>query len=242
MKSAQHLPGTYTLRITPAMVDHAGAALERLLDFSQPADAVLSSYFREHRDLGGRDRGFVAETCYAVLRHKRQLERLVAPAKSPRWLVLASLLRFSGVGQRQLSELVSATERDWLLEFKSRPEPDMSLADQADLPDWLAESLRSRMSAPELLDLARGLNQPAPLDLRVNSIKAKREEVLERLNTEGIAAEACRYAPLGIRLKAKPALQKHPLYLEGAIEVQDEGSQLLGYLLAPKRGEMVVDF
>lgn len=229
-------------RITAAMIDHASEALSRLLDFSQPADALLSAYFREHRILGGRERGFVAETCYAVLRRKRQLEKLVAPAKNARWLVLASLLRFSGVGQRQLGELVSAAEKDWLLEFKSRPEPEMGLADQADLPDWLMEKLLSRYSAAEVLELARGLNQAAPLDLRVNSIKAKREEVLARLAAEGIAAEACRYAPLGIRLKGKPALQKHPLYLEGAFEVQDEGSQLLGSLLAPKRGEMVVDF
>ncbi len=229
-------------RITSAMIGHASDALSRLLDFTQPADAVLSAYFREHRTLGGRERGFVAETCYAVLRRKRQLEKLVFPAKSPRWLVLASLLRFSGVGQRQLAEVVSAAEKDWLLEFKSRPEPELTLADQADLPDWLVDKLLTRLSAAELLELARALNQGAPLDLRVNSIKAKREEVLARLGAEGIAAEPCRYAPLGIRLKAKPALQKHPLYLEGAIEVQDEGSQLLGYLLAPKRGEMVVDF
>ncbi len=229
-------------RITSTMIGHASDALSRLLDFTQPADAVLSAYFREHRTLGGRERGFVAETCYAVLRRKRQLEKLVFPAKSPRWLVLASLLRFSGVGQRQLADVVSAAEKDWLLEFKSRPEPELSLADQADLPDWLVEKLMPRLSPTELLELARALNQSAPLDLRVNSIKATREDVLARLAAEGIAAEPCRYAPLGIRLKAKPALQKHPLYLEGAIEVQDEGSQLLGYLLAPKRGEMVVDF
>ncbi len=229
-------------RISASMIDHASDALARLLDFTQPADVLLSAYFREHRVLGGRERGFVAETCYAVLRRKRSLEKLVYPAKSPRWLVLASLLRFSGVAQRQLGEQVSAAEKTWLMEFKSRPEPELTLADQADFPDWLVEKLSSRWSATELLALARGLNQSAPLDLRVNSIKAKREEVLARLGAEGILAEACRYAPLGIRLKGKPALQKHPLYLEGMIEVQDEGSQLLGYLLAPKRGEMVVDF
>lgn len=230
------------LRISAAMIEHASAALARLLDFREPADAVLSAYFREHRALGGRERGFIAETCYAVLRRKRSLERLVAPAQSPRWLVLAALLRFSGIGQRQLGELVSAAEKDWLLEFKSRLEPELSLGDQADWPDWLVEKLLQRCSASELLALTRGLNQGAPLDLRVNSLKAKREDVLAQLSGEAIAAEACPYAPLGIRLKAKPALQKHPLYLGGAIEVQDEGSQLIGYLLAPKRGEMVVDF
>ncbi len=224
------------------MIGHAGDALARLLEFSQPADAILSTYFREHRTLGGRERGFVAETCYSVLRHKRQLEKLVQKAKSPRWLVLAALLRFGGVAQRQLAEVVSATEKGWLLEFKSRPEPEFTLAEQADLPDWLVERLLTRMSGAELLELARGLNQSAPLDVRVNTMRALREEVLARLNDEGIAAEACPYAPFGIRLKSKPALQKHPLYLEGVIEVQDEGSQLLGALLAPKRSEMVVDF
>lgn len=229
-------------RINSAMIDHASDALAILLDFNQPADAALSAYFRAHRTLGGRERGFVAETCYAVLRRKRLLERLVQPAKSPRWLVLASLLRFSGIAQRQLADLVSAAEKDWLLEFKSRPEPELSLADQADFPDWLVERLLTRWSASAVLELARGLNQSAPLDLRVNSIKAKRADVLAQLAAEGVSAEPCPYAPLGIRLKGKPALQKHPLYLEGAIEVQDEGSQLLGYLLAPKRSEMVVDF
>ena len=242
MKPAKISTSSAEARITAAMIDHAGEALGRLLDFSQPADTLLSAYFREQRMLGGRERGFIAETCYAVLRRKRQLEKLVAPAKSARWLVVASLLRFSGVGQRQLAEVVSAAEKDWLREFKSRREPEFSLADQADLPDWLVEWLLMGCSATELLALARGLNQAAPLDLRVNSIKARRDEILVRLAADGIAAQACRHAPLGIRLNGKPALQKHPLYLEGAIEVQDEGSQLLGYLLAPKRGEMVVDF
>jgi len=89
MKSTHASNNASALRITGAMIDCAAEALERLLEFSQPADAVLSSYFREHRELGGRERGFVAETCYAVLRRKRQLEKLVAPAKSARWLVLA---------------------------------------------------------------------------------------------------------------------------------------------------------
>ena len=120
--------------------------------------------------------------------------------------------------------------------------PQLTLAEQADFPDWLEQRLSARMSAEELLALARGLNRPAPLDLRVNDMKAKRAEVLAQLAAEGLAAEACRYAPQGIRLASKPALARHPLYLEGKIEVQDEGSQLLGLLLAPKRGEMVVDF
>ena len=229
-------------RITPGMIANAAAVLEKLLAFSQPADAVLSEFFREHRALGSRERGFIAETVYAVLRRRRLLEKLVQPIATPRRLILAALARLMGFSQRQLAEAIGTEESEWLTGFRTAAEPVLTLAEQADLPDWLADRLLSTMPADDLLQLARGLNQGAPLDLRVNSLKATRDDVLARFAAEGIAAEVCRYSPVGVRLRAKPALARHPLYLEGAVEVQDEGSQLLGYLLAPRRGEMVVDF
>jgi 16S rRNA (cytosine967-C5)-methyltransferase len=86
------------------------------------------------------------------------------------------------------------------------------------------------------------MQQAAPLDLRVNTILASREEVLEALAADGIPAQPTPFSPVGIRLLEKPALSRHPLYLSGKVEVQDEGSQLLGYMVAPKRRDMVVDF
>ena len=230
------------MRITPKLIDATTAALNLLLKFEHPADAVLSKFFRDNRLLGQNDRGFIAETAYAVLRRRRLLEHLLGDEATPRRLVLAALTRLSGVSQRQLEGVVSEKELKWVADLKGRRTDEPGLAEQADFPDWLAERLLTHMAPAELLKLAQGLNQAAPLDLRVNPIKAEREAVLARLNAEGIAAEAGALSPLAIRLKAKPALQKHPLYLDGSIEVQDEGSQLLGYLLAPKRGEMAADF
>ncbi len=227
------------MRITNKTLEAAMQVVAELLKFAQPADAVLSAYFKAQRT-GSRDRAFIAETGYAVLRRKRLLERLAGGRATPRQLVLASLVRIAGMSQRQLEEALTPGEAEWLAALKARPEPVLSLAEQADFPDWLVDRLR--LPEEELLALARGLNQPAPLDLRVNGLKASREEVLARLAEEGIAAEPCRYAPLGVRLKGKPNLARHPLYLEGKIEVQDEGSQLLAHLMTPKRGEMVADF
>ncbi len=229
-------------RITPRMLDSTREVLAQLMTFEHPADGVLSQYFREHRELGGRDRAFIAETAYAVLRRRRLLERLCGPKATRRQLLLAALVRLQGLSQRQLADLLDADETAWLAALKAQPEPELSLAEQADLPDWLVERLQASQPAEAILALARGLNQPAPLDLRVNPLKTTREAVLERLAADGIEAEPCRLAPFGVRLKAKPALSRHPLYLGGEIEVQDEGSQLLGHLLDPKRGEMVVDF
>jgi 16S rRNA C967 or C1407 C5-methylase (RsmB/RsmF family) len=66
--------------------------------------------------------------------------------------------------------------------------------------------------------------------------------VLDRLAYDEIAAAPTRHSPVGVRLREKPSLNKHPMFLDGAVEVQDEGSQLLGMLVEPRRGEMVVDF
>ncbi len=230
------------MRITPYLIDATTTALNLLLKFEHPADAVLSKFFRDNKLLGQSDRGFIAETAYAVLRRRRLLEHLLGKEANPRRLVLAALVKLSGVNQRQLEEAVNEKDLKWVAEFKGRPVGDLSLAEQADIPDWLADRLLAHRTPQEVLTLAQGLNQAAPLDLRVNPLKAEREAVLARLAGEGIGAEAGRLSPLAIRLKAKPALQKHPLYLDGTIEVQDEGSQLLGYLLAPKRGEMAADF
>jgi len=229
------------MSITAKMIEGAAVMTAELLKFAQPADAALSAYFRAQRS-GGRERAFIAETAYTVLRRRRWLTRLAGETANPGQLALAALVRIQGVNMRQLEGALDPDEMAWVAELKAKPEPQLSLAEQADLPDWLAERLGARMSDAELLALANGLNRSAPLDLRVNEFKTRREPVLAQFAAEGIAAEPRRYAPQGVRLKTKPALARHPLYLEGKIEVQDEGSQLLGYLLAPKRGEMVVDF
>jgi 16S rRNA (cytosine967-C5)-methyltransferase len=138
--------------------------------------------------------------------------------------------------------LLEDDENDWLEKAKAVSLDGLPLAMQADLPDWLAARLQAFMSDADILALARGMQQAAPLDLRVNSFTDSREEVLKTLAATGIEAAAMRYSPLGVRVKGKPALNRHPLFLKGKIDIQDEGSQLIGLLLAPRRGEMVADF
>ncbi|MGH6608929.1 MAG: RsmB/NOP family class I SAM-dependent RNA methyltransferase, partial [Burkholderiaceae bacterium] len=111
---------------------------------------------------------------------------------------------------------------------------------RAELPHWLfVEIERQYEDAQPLIE---ALKESAPLDLRVNTIKATRDHVLEDLAAHRVGAEATRYSPDAIRLSSKPALTHWPLYREGLIEVQDEGSQLIARLLQPRRGQMVVDF
>jgi 16S rRNA (cytosine967-C5)-methyltransferase len=215
-------------------------ALADVLAFEHPADAVLSRHFRLNPKLGVRERAFVAETVYAILRRRRLLER-VAPGASPRKLVLAALVRLSGVSIRELEPVLKAGEADWLKTVKAAA-PALTPAEEAELPDWLWQRLAAQYGENDALLLARALQNPAPLDLRVNALRANRDEVLAAFAAEGIAAEATPFSPFGVRLTKKIALERHPLFTTGKVEVQDEGSQLVGLLLAPRRREMVVDF
>jgi len=221
------------VRITAALFAHAETATAHLLALAGPADQALSAYFRRHRNLGQRDRAFVAEAAYAVLRRRRSLETAAGSA-APHDLLVAALLRVFGLSGRAFDADAALVAR-----IKSAAGERFAPAVRADLPDWLWERLAAEHGAAEAMRIARGLLDAAPLDLRVNLAKLSREEALSRMDA---AAQPTPWSPAGIRLKDKPPINRHPLFLDGAIEVQDEGSQLIAYLVAPRRGEMVADF
>jgi len=202
---------------------------------------VVSCYFRAHRAFGQRDRAFIAETTFAVLCCRRTLETAASSAQ-PRALVLAALVRLQGLSLRALGEQL--TPGDCAIVERARRLRTDRLDDavRADLPDWLWGRLVQAHGAAEAMRIAQGLLNPAPLDLRVNLAKIDREAALRQLAQDGIEGRATPYSPAGIRLADKPAINRHPLFAQGAIEVQDEGSQLLAYLVAPRRGEMVADY
>ena len=223
------------------MMHAATAAVELALPMIHPADAVLRGFFSANRALGQRDRAFIAETVFSVLRHKRLLEQLVSQP-SARKLICAALIKLQGFSAGQLETFLTSSDRAWVLELKTADTETLPAAVRLSLPDWLYNRLVAETSVKEAMAFGRAMLKPAPLDLRVNTLTADREQVLRDLRASGFDAAATRYSPVGIRVAGKPAINRHALFYSGAIEVQDEGSQLLGYLVAPKRREMVVDF
>jgi 16S rRNA (cytosine967-C5)-methyltransferase len=229
------------MRLTPAHLDTTTAALRAVLPLEHPADSILRRFFRENPKLGAGDRAFIAEAIFGILRHRFFLECLTSTS-TPRSLLLAYLAKFQGMNLRELAALVSEAEAKWLAGIKAVTAESQPLAVRAEFPQWLIEKLRGFLTDIEILGLGRSLQQPASLDLRVNTLLANRDEILNLLSKDGIEGSITPYSPIGIRLAGKPAINRHELFLSGKVEVQDEGSQLLGYLLAPKRGDMVVDF
>ncbi len=222
-----------------ALLDACAELVKLTLQFDHPADAVVSRYFREHRTLGPRERATLAETVYTVLRKKLLFDHLSPSGSGPKERRLA-ILGFHGP-RDFLKSALTEQEKSWLDQCDSIDPADLLERHRHNLPEWLVQPLKAQLGT-QFWPLVESLNQGAPLDLRVNTLTDKRADVQQELKLAGIAATPTPYSPWGLRVEGKPALAKFDAFARGAVEVQDEGSQLLALLLDAKRGEMVVDF
>jgi 16S rRNA (cytosine967-C5)-methyltransferase len=225
----------------PILLHSAAELLQRILSEKIPADRQMEGYFRTHRDMGVRDRGFVAETVYGCLRERRWLEHIAGSALLLD--VVAAYLLTHGYSARALEETGFRGDARGMVErARTLDKATLPFAIQANMPDWLAQRLRAQFGETEALALSVALNQPAPVDIRVNTIKARRDEVRTRLTQEGFPCEITPCSPSGLRRHDRAPIFRTLCFKEGLFEVQDEGSQLLTLMLEPRRQEMVVDF
>lgn len=222
-----------------ALLEACTELVRLVLKFEHPADAVVSRFFRENRSLGPRERNTLAETAYAVLRQKLLFEHLARSGPGQRERKLA-VLGFHG-DRNYIKSALDDAERKWLDATATVRPDDLMPHHRHNLPDWLVAPLQAQVGN-EFEALARSMNEPAALDIRVNIYKQKRPAALDVLKKAAIEAVATPYSPWGIRVEGKPAINKLPAFVSGELEVQDEGSQLLAWLLEAKRGEMVTDF
>ena len=213
--------------------------VRRVLRFEHPADRVAADFFREQRALGARDRHALAETLFALLRKLALHRHFAATGAGPLERRLA-ILAWRG-DERVLELALAGDERAWLERCRATDVRALPEALRHNLPAWLAEPLQ-RTLGEEFWPWVDATNAPAPLDLRVNALKADRAQAIERLAAEGVAAVPTPHSPLGLRVEGKPSLLKGDAVESGIVEVQDEGSQLLALVVGARRGETVVDF
>lgn len=234
--------------MTPgARLAAAGEVLTDVLSRRLAADRVLKSWGKSHRFAGSRDRAAIGERVYAVLRRLGECAAVLGK-DDPRSLVLGSLAVIDGLEIDAIAALcvdgthalgaLSDGERRALDAFKVSGKTSAELNCPAWLRPQLAESFGDRLA-----DELEALNARAPLDLRVNLLKARRDDVLAELAGHGIQAAPCPQSNSGIRIAAGSNAKVEALacYLEGRIEIQDESSQLAVAFADAKPGETVID-
>jgi 16S rRNA (cytosine967-C5)-methyltransferase len=223
-------------------IDQVRSVLGEILQWEYPADAALSHWLRAHPKLGSRDRGEVAEAVFDVLRHLRRYRHFAESGFGPAARRLAILGLASVFSKDVLYAGLHEGEQEWLARVQSIDPKSLPRAVRDSLPDWLDERL-AKLDDPDAL--IEALNRSAPLDVRINPLKTDRAAMLQKMREGGALRydpEPTPYSPWGIRLQGRPPVNRWPMFENGEIEVQDEGSQILAALVGPKRGEMIIDY
>ncbi len=221
------------------LLEHCTELLQEVLKFQQPADVLVSNFFKAQRSLGPRERHALAETIYEVVRRLACYRHLAQSGSGSLERRLAVLGWQGGAGV--LRGVLTPAEQAWQEQVAAVDRSALPAPLRHNLPDWIAQPLEAQLG-DQFWPLVDALDRSAPLDLRVNVLKSKREAAAAKLAESGIEATPTPYSPIGLRIAGKPALQQLEIFKLGELEVQDEGSQLLALLVDARRGEMVVDF
>jgi 16S rRNA (cytosine967-C5)-methyltransferase len=236
--------------MTPAA--RLSAAVEVLADIAarrRPSADALKDWGLAHRFAGSGDRAAVAGLVYDALR-RRASAGWIMDEGTPRAILLGMLRLERGLdldaiaalcdGTRFAPAPLSGTERSRLATASLADAPAWIVGDY---PEWLDPQVVRVFGEERAAELG-ALAARAPLDLRVNTLKADRDAARAALS--GLGGEPTRWSPLGLRIRLaaaakSPAIHAEPAFLKGMIEVQDEGSQLAALLAGASRGEQVVD-
>jgi 16S rRNA (cytosine967-C5)-methyltransferase len=236
--------------MTPAA--RAAAAIEVLADIEtrrRPAADAMKDWGLAHRFAGSGDRAAISSLVYDALRRKSSSAWIMGES-APRAEILGALRQTRSLDVEAIAALFTG-EGHAPAKLAEAERARLAAADLAgapphvagDFPDWLAPEFEASFG-DRAVEEGRALAERAPLDLRVNLLKATREKALAALAY--LAPEPTPFSPVGLRIAVRadgrpPPLASDPAYVKGLVEVQDEGSQLAALLAEAKPGMQVLD-
>ena len=236
--------------MTPAArLSAAIEVIETIESQRVPAAQALKEWGTSHRFAGSGDRAAIAGLVWDVLR-RRSSSAWIMESDTARARVLGMLKVERGIGVHTIEALcdgsrfapqpLTDSERAALV---SRTTDDAPPPISGDYPEWLDPYLAQAFGDDRALEAA-AMASRAPLDLRVNTLKAKREKVLRSL--AHLNAKETPWSPMGLRIALgadarNPGIHAEEDFIKGAVEVQDEGSQLAALFSGAKPGEQVID-
>lgn len=218
-----------------ARIQTAIEILDLLFEFRQPADNAINAYFRTHRYIGGTDRRVISDLVWQTLRHYGRLSSLSAEKLTGRAAVMMMLFfqkrdpaSFFN-GEKYAPAPLSEAEKSFLKQLPGVLPPPV-----LECPEWL----RNKIDTADIV----AMTGEAPLDLRVNTLKSDRKHVLALLEQAGIQAQETPYSSSGIRIRERLNVTSLPVFRDGLIEIQDEGSQIVSLLTRAEAGQTVIDW
>ena len=252
-----------------SLYGHVAELLDLVLASRQPADGIVRDFYRGRHYLGARDRRFISDLLFSILRHYLRLDRICARALAearplaafgtipPIAYLIAHEVNVEGGSAESLLPDLAGLWRTAtpdiepaiflkVLEGITIPAPDLEdpverTSLEHSIPLEIVREWFERFGEQETVELCRASNGRPPTTLRVNTLRNSVEECAAALEREGVPACRTPYSPVGLSLEKRVNLQSLRVYREGCCELQDEGSQLIGYLVGSRPGGVVVD-
>lgn len=209
-----------------SLVGHAEELVRIIRKSTLPADAVASAYLRERSYIGATDRRYIGELVFRTLRQLSLADALSTEDRPP-----AATMDDDGV-------------QEWIQHELATKELAVRFVDESTwcgFAPWIITELERRWTHDDVLEVGRAMMLPAPLCIRVYRRRATRQNVLAVLRKDNISCEEGKLSPDAIIIHQRVNLLQHPLYKEGIIDVQDEGSQLIGLFCDVEPGQHVLD-
>lgn len=254
-----------------SLIGHSAELVRIMWKSPQPPDQIAAEYLRTRKYIGSKERKAISELSFACLRmygslaehYTSYLQGETSPVPTEVFCIIATLLHYpehahvqrllftASGGEKDVQkeiesilidkyEVSSSLATDIRMYVESIPHIDES-SHHGFLQPWIYDCWKQHYGEQTTTALTTSLLQPAPLDARVNAPSLTRNELVEQLHQHQFACTATNYSPIGVRFTDRVNLLQSDIYRNGAIEIQDEGSQLVGFALAPKSDWSILD-
>ncbi|MCE2777284.1 MAG: methyltransferase domain-containing protein [Algoriphagus sp.] len=209
-------------------------ALEAIFEQGQYADKVIERTLKSNPKWGAKDRSFIAETTYEMVRWWR-LVNFLSPSKDP-WDLFGTYWLMQGNELPPWDEFARLQPEKIKSKYDSITDPGLLES----IPEWL-QTLGSKELGEKWEAEIHALNEEAEVVLRVNTLKTTRERLKNLLEADGIRSYLVKGYPDALVLEERQNVFRHPSFKEGLFEVQDASSQLVAAALQVESGMRVID-
>jgi len=221
-----------------------------------PMDNTIRDFMAARRFIGSKDRTAIVERVYRIMRSHARLGWWIEQGgmmDTSRARVIADLMFHDRATEEELQTFFSGGKHEAdpldeaelsfaeFLHEKNIDDPAMPVSVRSECPDWAADKLQG-LFGDSFEEHMRAMIHPAPLDLRINTVKGTVEEAMESLKADHIRTQKTPYSPIALRAEGKPFMSDSKAFRSGLVEIQDEGSQLIGLITGAKPGMRVLDF
>lgn len=212
-------------------------ALDQIFGEGKYADKVIEKVLKQNSKWGARDRRFIAETTYDIVRWYVLLRYVGRAHEGEYWKLLASWFILNEYPLPDWNEFAGLNHAD----VRKRYEDAKSKRNiRESIPDWLDEMGERELGEKWETEL-HALNTAAPVVLRTNTLKITRRDLSKRLQEEEVETRSLEQYPDALVLEQRQNIFYAPSFKEGLFEVQDASSQAVGYFLEPEPGMRVID-